>query len=79
MTLPGFERITVDPNIMAGRPCIRGMRITVTLILNLLANGMRPEEIVRDYPPLELEDIHQVLGYAAWLSDERIIPLEKAA
>ncbi len=79
MTLPGFERITVDPNLMAGRPCIRGMRITVSLVLNLLANGMRPEEIVRDYPPLKLEDIGEVLRYAAWLSDERIIPLEKAA
>ncbi len=78
MTLPGFERITVDPNLMAGRPCIRGIRITVPLVLNLLANGMRPEEIVRDYPPLELEDIAEVLRYAAWLSDERIIPFEKA-
>ncbi len=79
MTLPGFDRSTVDPNLMAGRPCIRGMRITVSLILNLLANGMRPEEIVRDYPPLELEDIAEVLRYAAWLSDERILPLHKAA
>ncbi len=79
MTLPGFERITVDPNLMAGRPCIRGIRITVSLVLNLLANGMKPEEIVHDYPPLELEDIAEVLRYAAWLSDERIIPLEQAA
>ncbi len=79
MTLPGLDRITFDPNIMAGRACIRGMRITVALVLNLLANGMTSEEIVRDYPPLELEDIRQVLRYAAWLSDERIIPLEKAA
>ncbi len=75
----GFDRITVDPNIMAGKPCIRGMRITVALVLNLLSNGMTPEQIVRDYPPLELEDIHQVLQYAAWLADERIIPLERLA
>ncbi len=75
----GFDRITVDPNIMAGKPCIRGMRITVALVLNLLSNGMTPEQIVRDYPPLELEDIHQVLRYAAWLADERIIPLERIA
>ena len=79
MTLSGFHRITVDPNLMAGRPCIRGMRLTVSLILNLLANGMKPEEIIRDYPPLEVEDIAEVLRYAAWLSDERIISLEQVA
>ncbi len=76
MNMPGFDRITVDPNIMAGKPCIRGIRITVALVLNLLANGMTPDEIVRDYPPLEIEDIYQVLRYAAWLADERILPLE---
>lgn len=75
----GFDRITVNPDIMAGKPCIRGMRITVALVLNLLSNGMTPEEIVRDYPPLELEDIRQVLHYAAWLADERIIPLDRIA
>ncbi len=79
MTLPGFDRLTVDPNIMGGRPCIRGMRITVPLVLNLLAGGMTPEEIIREYPYLELEDIHQVLHYAAWLADESILPLERAA
>lgn len=79
MNLPGFDRITFDPKMMGGRACIRGMRITVALVLNLLSNGMPPEEIVRDYPPLELEDIHQVLRYAAWLADERIIPLEPVA
>lgn len=76
MNMPGFDRITVDPNIMAGKPCVRGIRITVALVLNLLANGMTPDEIVRDYPPLDKEDIHQVLRYAAWLADERILPLE---
>jgi uncharacterized protein (DUF433 family) len=79
MTMPGFDRITFDPKIMAGKACIRGMRITVALVLNLVAGGMTPEEIVRDYPPLELEDVHQVLRYAAWLADETIIPLERAA
>lgn len=79
MNIPGFDRITVDPKIMAGKPCIRGMRITVALVLNLLGNGMTPEEIVRDYPPLDQEDIHQVLKYAAWLADERVFPLETAA
>jgi uncharacterized protein (DUF433 family) len=48
-------------------------------VLNLLAGGMTPEEIIRDYPPLELEDVQEVLRYAAWLADERIIPIEKSA
>ncbi len=79
MTLPGFDRITVDPEIMGGRPCLRGLRVTVALVLNLLAGGMTPEEILRDYPYLQLEDIQQVLRYAAWLADEQIYPLPAAA
>jgi uncharacterized protein (DUF433 family) len=55
-----LDRITVDPRIMEGRPCIRGMRITVGLIVNLAANGMTTEEILRNYPDLEEEDIRQV-------------------
>ncbi len=61
----GFDRITFNPNIMGGRACIRGMRITVALILNLVANGMTTEEIIRAYPYLEPEDIQQALCYAA--------------
>ncbi len=72
----GFDRITFDPNVMGGRACIRGMRITVALVLKLLASKMTPEEIVRDYPPLELDDVYQVLRYAAWLADEQIELLE---
>ncbi len=79
LKMPGLDRITFDPKIMGGRACIRGMRITVALVLNLLAGGMTPQEIVRDYPPLELGDIRQVLQYAAWMADERILPLEQAA
>ncbi len=79
MALPGLDRITFDPNIMAGRACIRGMRITVALVLNLLAGGMSSEEIIHEYPYLEPEDIQQTLRYAAWLADESIIPLERAA
>lgn len=60
-----FDRITVDPNLMGGRACIRGMRITVSLILNLVANGMTTEQILDDYPYLEPEDIQQALRYAA--------------
>ncbi len=72
-----LDRITTDPKIMFGKPCIRGMRITVALVLNLLAGGMTSEEIIRDYPYLETEDIRQVLLYASWLADERILPLEQ--
>ncbi len=74
-----FDRITFDPKIMAGKACIRGMRITVALVMNLVAGGMTPEQIVEDYPPLDVEDVHQALRYAAWLAEERVIPLEKVA
>lgn len=57
---------------MGGRACIRGMRITVSLVLSLLANRMTVEEILRDYPDLEAEDIHACLQYAAFLADEEI-------
>jgi len=53
----GFDRITFDPNVMGGRACIRGMRVTVSLILNLVANGMGIKEIVDAYPYLEPEDV----------------------
>ncbi len=79
MTVAGLDRITFDPQIMGGRACIRGMRITVALVLNLVAGGMTTEQIIEDYPPLEIEDIHQALQYASWLAEERVIPLEKAA
>jgi uncharacterized protein (DUF433 family) len=71
-----FDRITFDPNIMGGRACIRGMRITVSLILNLISNGMTAQEIVKEYPYLEEEDIRQSLQYAAWLADETVQVLE---
>ena len=61
----GFNRITFDPNIMAGKACIRGMRITAALVVNLVANGMTTEEIIKVYPYLEPEDIHEALKYAA--------------
>ncbi|UCH27045.1 MAG: DUF433 domain-containing protein [Trueperaceae bacterium] len=77
--MTGLERITFDPRIMGGRACIRGMRITVSLILNLVANGMSAEEILDDYPYLEEEDIQQALKYAAFLADESVHPLEPAS
>jgi uncharacterized protein (DUF433 family) len=67
-----FERITFDPDIMGGRACIRGMRITVSLVLSLVANGMTTAEILREYPYLEAEDIQACLHYAAFLANEEI-------
>jgi uncharacterized protein (DUF433 family) len=70
-----FDRITFDPQMMGGRACVRGMRITVSLIINLVANGMTADEILREYPDLEAEDIKQALQYAASLASEEIHPL----
>jgi uncharacterized protein (DUF433 family) len=75
----GLDRITFDPNLMGGRACIRGMRVTVALVLNLISNGMREQEILADYPYLEPEDIRQALAYAAWLADESVYMPELVA
>jgi uncharacterized protein (DUF433 family) len=74
-----FDRVTFDPGTMGGRACIRGMRVPVSLVVNLLANGMTPQEVVAEYPYLELEDIRQALAYAAWLADESVYALELGA
>ena len=67
-----FDRITFDPTVMGGRACVRGMRITVALVVNLVANGMSAEDIIREYPDLEREDIRQSLQYASALANEQI-------
>ena len=67
-----FERITFDPAVMGGRACIRGMRMTVSLVVNLVANGMSTEDIVREYPELGADDIRQALQYASALANEEI-------
>ena len=67
-----FDRITFNPAIMGGRACIRGMRITVSLVVNLVANGMTTDAIVREYPDLEAEDVRQALAYASALANEEI-------
>jgi uncharacterized protein (DUF433 family) len=67
-----FDRITFDPIVMGGRACVRGMRITVALVVNLVANGMSAEDITREYPDLEREDIRQSLQYASALANEEI-------
>jgi uncharacterized protein (DUF433 family) len=71
-----FDRVTFNRSILGGRACIRGMRVPVSLVVNLVANGMTPAEIVEQYPYLEREDIRQALAYAAWLADESIYALE---
>ena len=70
-----LDRITIDPEVCLGQPTIRKMRITVSLILKLIANKMPQEEILKAYPELEEEDILQALKYAAWLSSERTLSL----
>jgi uncharacterized protein (DUF433 family) len=70
------ERIRVDPTICHGKPCIAGTRIMVSVVLDNLAEGRTPEEIVDDYPPLTLADVQSALAYAAALArEEEIIPL----
>lgn len=75
-----LDRITVDPDICLGQPTIRGMRITVSLIIKLIASGMTRQEILKSYPELDEEDIVQSLRYAAWVSSEqtRLIPTKGA-
>ena len=68
----GFDRITFDPKITGGRACIRGMRIPVSVIVGQIAHGATVEEILADYPDLELKDIRQALEYAAWLTQEEV-------
>ena len=70
-----LERITRDPAVMGGRPCIRGMRVTVGTILGLLAAGRRHEEILETYPYLQADDIRAALAYAAWRAEEVELPL----
>ena len=69
-----LTRITADPEVMGGRPCIRGMRVTVGTIVGLVASNHSREEILRLYPYLEPEDIPEALAYAAWRSDEFEVP-----
>lgn len=67
-----FDRITFDSQIMGGRACIRGMRITVALVVNLVANGMTASDIIGEYPDLEADDIKQALSYASALANEEL-------
>jgi len=66
-----FERITHDPTVMGGKPCIRGMRVTVGTVLGMLASGVNRDRILIAYPYLEPDDIEAALNYAAWRLEER--------
>ena len=68
-----FDRITVDPSVCQGKATVRGMRITVEFVLKLMGNGYSSEEILREYPLLEREDVHQCAAYGAWLASERTL------
>jgi uncharacterized protein (DUF433 family) len=68
--MKNLERITLNPDIMGGKPCIRGLRMTVGTVIGLLASGHTAEEVVKMYPYLQQEDIMAALSYAAWRSEE---------
>ena len=76
--MQGIDRITQQSTIMGGKACIRGMRVTVGMIVGQFGAGHSPEEILADYPYLEHEDLLQALRYAAWRAEEREIPLMSA-
>jgi uncharacterized protein (DUF433 family) len=73
--MPSLNRITFDANVMGGKPCIRGQRVTVGTIVGLIASGASRTEILTDYPYLEDEDITAALSYAAWRAEEVDVPL----
>ncbi len=76
--MPKFERITFDPAVMGGKPCIRGLRVTVGMVLGLLASGRSADEVLHLYPYLQREDILAALSYAAWRSGEEELPVRVA-
>lgn len=70
-----FARITHDPAVMGGRPCLRGLRVTVGTVVGLLASGRSSGEVLAAYPYVEPEDIRAALSYAAWRAEEMELPL----
>ncbi|MCC7353081.1 MAG: DUF433 domain-containing protein [Anaerolineae bacterium] len=74
-----FNRITVNPNVFGGKPCIRGLRFPVSRLLGLLASGETEESILKAYPYLEAEDITEALRYAASLAEEEVVEFAREA
>ena len=75
MDRPDFQRITLNPGVMGGKPCIKGTRVTVGTILGLFTSGADKTEILELYPYLSAEDLTAALGFATWRSEEREVPL----
>lgn len=73
-----MDRITIDPTVMGGVPCLRGLRIPVATVVNMIAGGMTPAEVVEELPPLELADVTAALRFAADAVADREIPLQPA-
>ncbi len=76
--MKNFDRITFNPAIMGGKPCLRGLRVTVGTVVGLIASGYTPQGILDLYPYLEAEDITEALRYAAWRAEEIELPLVAA-
>ena len=76
--MKNLERITLNPDVMGGKPCIRGLRMTVGTVIGLLASGLSSTDILKMYPYLQQEDILEALSYAAWRSEEIDVPLATA-
>ena len=73
--MQNLTRIIFNPEVMGGKPCIRGMRVTMGTIVGLVASGKTVDEVLADYPYLEREDILEALAYAAWRAEEREVPI----
>lgn len=73
--MKNLKRITLNPAVMGGKPCIRGLRMTVGTVIGLLASGLTTEEVIQMYPYLQMEDLLEALSYAAWRSEEIEVPL----
>ncbi len=76
--MPQLDRITQDPAVMGGKPCVRGMRVTVGMLVGQIGSGRTIEQVLADYPYLEREDVLQALRYAAWRAEERELTLPSA-
>lgn len=75
--MQNLTRITFDPNLMGGKPCIRGLRVTAGMIVGLVAAGHSTADILKAYPYLEAEDIREALSYAAWRTEEMEAPIAR--
>lgn len=70
-----FDRITLNPEVCFGKPCIRGIRMPVASVLGYLSSGMSIKDILKSWPELEADDIYQALAYASWAMEERVLPV----